>query len=198
MANFLATNPPLKELDLEHNGLNDNDALVLADALRSNTTLRFLNLSGNNHVTDVGNEAFRLVVHGDGNNLNSIADSNHSCLVDGVGFDCWNLDDTSRKNRARKLYKLLSERNKSMSTSNVQYFDVIDVKLLPDILEAVQRHEGLAPLYDTHLPPCRSEYLSDDWRVKPLSIVYEVMRKWDKVFPLYTDGGDDDNGSSIE
>lgn len=67
-----------------------------------------------------------------------------------------------------------------MSTSNVQYVDDIDVKLLPSILEAVQRYASVAHLDDTNSPP-------DYSRVEPLSIVYEVMRKWDKAFPLYTD-----------
>ena len=74
-----------------------------------------------------------------------------------------------------------------MSTSNVQHFDDIDVKLLPSILEAVPRYASVVHPTDHH----RACYC----RVEPLSIVYEVMRKWDKVFPLYTDGG---NNGSIE
>jgi len=132
-------------------------------------------------------------VHGDGN-LNSIADSNHSCRVEGVvGVGCWNvyrcLEDEDKTwyeapgsfsfNRARKIYRLLSASNRSMSTSNVQHFDDIDVKLLPSILEAVQRYASVVHSDDRYTPDFRE--------VEPLSIVYEVMRKWDKVFPLYTD-----------
>jgi hypothetical protein len=58
-------------------------------------------------------------------------------------------------------------------SSNVQYFDDIDVKILPFMLKAVQRYAIVIHPYDS---------------VKALSIVYEVMRKWDKVFPLCTDG----------
>jgi hypothetical protein len=196
LANFLATNPPLKELDLEDNLLDDDDAEALANALRSNTTLRSFDLRSN-AIGDVGKEGLRLVVHGDGN-LNSIADSNHSCDVVLCQFDHWNAcemkgDDgdwheaPASFNRARKIYRLLSQRNKSTSMSNVQYFDDIDVNLLPSILEAVQRYASVVHPFDRH----RAGYC----RVKPLSIVYEVMRKWDKVFPLYTDGG---NNGSIE
>jgi hypothetical protein len=171
LVNFLATNPLLKELDLEFNVMvDDDDALVLANALRSNRSLRSLDLSGNS-ISDAGKEALRIVVHGDGNNLNSIADSNHSCSVVFYHFVCWNVNETCRENRARKIYKLLSERNKSTPMSNVQYFDEVDVKLLPDMLEAVQSLSllgGAAP-----------------GGVAALSIVYEVMRKWEKVFPLY-------------
>ncbi len=186
LADFLATNPMLKELDLRNNdnSLSGDCVDLLANALRNNKSLRSLQLYGNT-ISDDGDEALRLVVHDD-SSLNSIADSNHSCVLDGVGFHSWNVyqfwkDGTWHEapesfNRARKIYKLLSERNKSTSMSNVQYFDDIDVKLLPSIIEAVQRYAGVVnPDEDDHC------------RVKALSIVYEVMRKWDKVFPLYTD-----------
>ena len=152
LANFLATNPPLRELDLRDNALDDNDAEALANALRSNTTLRSLDLYSNS-IGGAGDEALRLVLHGDGN-LNSIADSNHSCSVVFYKFGCWNVyrfqgDDNAWHeapesfNRARKMYRLLSERNKSTSTSNVQHFDDTDVKLLPGILEAVLRYASV-------------------------------------------------------
>jgi BMFP domain-containing protein YqiC len=188
LACFLATNAMLKYLDLDGNGLNDNDALVLANALRSNTSLGYLRLYDND-ISDAGDEAFDLVLHGDGN-LNSISDSNHSCSVV-LKMNCWNVyEKPDSFNRARKIYRLLSARNKSMSTSNVQHFDDIDVKILPTMLKAVQRYASDVCPYD--------RFKSGYCRVEPLSIVYEVMRKWDKVFPLYTDGGDNDNGSSIE
>ncbi len=188
LANFLATNPMLKELNLSSNDLSGDCVDLLANALRSNTSLRFLNLSENT-ISDSGKKAFDLVVHDD-SSLNSIANTNHSCRVYVVGFGCWNeyrvwRDGAWREtpeslNRARKIYNLLSTRNKSMSMSNVQHFDEIDIKLLPSILEAVQRYA---------IAIHRAGYV----RVEPLSIVYEVMRKWDKAFPLYTDVGDKDS-----
>ncbi|KAL7451930.1 hypothetical protein ACHAWC_003684 [Mediolabrus comicus] len=199
LANLLATNPPLQKLGLEDNGLVDNDAEALANALRSNTTLRSLDVFDENTISDAGKEAFRLVLYND-SSLNSIADSNHSCIVAGlyhsadlnmesaVGlypFGGWNVDGKPESfNRARKIYNLLSQRNKSKSTSNVQHFDDVDVKILPSMLKAAQRYASVVHPYDRFLPGfCR---------VEPLSIVYEVMRKWDKVFPLYTDGADND------
>ena len=190
LADFLATNPPLKELDLMNNGLSGDCVDLLANALRSNTSLRSLQLDGN-IISDAGKESFRLVMHND-SSLNSIADSNHSCILEGVAFYAWNMrgflkngawhEATESFNRAQKIYRLLSKRNESMSTSNVQHFDDIDIKILPFMLEAVQRYASVVnPDEDDH------------WRVKVLSIVYEVMRKWDKVFPLYTDGGNKDS-----
>ncbi len=183
LADFLATNPLLKELDLntQCNVLNNNSAVALATSLRSNTSLRYLCLFGN-IISDVGKEALRLVLHDD-SSLNSIADSNHSCSVVLYPFDFWNVcrvrgsngawhEVPKSFNRARKIYRLLSERNKS--TSNVQHFDEIDVKILPFMLKAVQRYASVVHPNDHQ----RVDY----YRVEPLSIVYEVMRKWDKVF----------------
>ena len=72
-----------------------------------------------------------------------------------------------------------------MAASNVQHFDDIDVKLLPLMIKAVQRYASVVHRHDHQ----RVDYC----RVEPLSIVYEVMRKWDKVFPLYTNRGDNDS-----
>jgi hypothetical protein len=182
LANVLATNPPLQQLDLGNTGLSDDCVDLLANALRSNTSLRNLNFSGNT-ISDAGKESLRLVMHDD-SSLNSIADSNHSCFLEGVVFYAWNMrgfwkdgawhEAPGSFNRARKIYNLLSEKNKSISTSNVQHFDEVDINILPDMLKAVQRYAIEIHAYG---------------RVKALSIVYEV----DKVFPLYSDVGNNDS-----
>ena len=85
LSDFLATDPPLRELDLSDNRLlTDDDATLIANALRSNTTLRHLDLAYGS-ITDVGGESFRLVLHDD-STLNSVSDSNHSCKIclDGI------------------------------------------------------------------------------------------------------------------
>jgi hypothetical protein len=181
LSDFLATDPPLKELDLSENGnLNDNDAVLLANALRSNKSLRRLHLDGTK-MTPVGGESFRLVLN-DNSTLNSVFDSNHSCHLYLDWDESWNtnrvyesINDSytvREQNRARKIYKLLSSRHQY--TSNVQYFGDIDVNVLPHMVEAVQKYASFQST---------SGYNS----VKAMSIVYELMRKWDKVFPLYCD-----------
>uniref|UniRef100_A0A7S2L9Q1 Uncharacterized protein n=1 Tax=Skeletonema marinoi TaxID=267567 RepID=A0A7S2L9Q1_9STRA len=91
--------------------------------------------------------------------LNSVADSNHSCCIETDNFS-GNNDEDREINRAQKIYTLLSIRNKSMS--NAQDFGYIDVKLLPNILEVVQKY---------------SQSMSEDnYYVRDFSIVYEVMR----------------------
>ncbi len=182
LADFLATNPRLKELDLSNNHLNDSGAVLIANALRSNTTLESLELGNNNDITnditDLGVEAFRLVLC-DESSLNSVADSNHSCTVTVNGFEefYWNknsLSNVMADNRGRKIYSILSSRNEVMS--NVEHFGDVDVKVLPNMLEAVQR-------YSKNVVRGRKR------EVEALSIVYEVMRQWEKVFPLYKSSG---------
>ena len=177
VADFLATNPRLKELDLSENNLTDSDAELIANALRSNTTLRVLGLFHNN-TTDAGDEALHLVIY-ECSSLNAVADSNHICSVK-VGWaplDYSNLHKDEPMNRGMKIYHLLSCRNKTMS--NAKHFGDIDVKILPDMLGAVQKYQINASVYKA------KHYIRHDPQVNPLSIVYEVMRRWDKVFPLY-------------
>ena len=163
LADFLATNPRLKFLNLDQNNLKDSDAALIANALRSNTTLRHLHLHGND-ITNVGEESLRLVLYNE-SSLNAAADSNHICIV--VGYSGNNSHPQGQINRGEKVYRLLSIRNQSMS--NVKHFGSIDVKILPNMLEAMQRyHNAASRIFD----------------VEPVSIVYETLRKWDKVMEL--------------
>ena len=168
LTDFLATNPMLKELHLEHNRLNDSDATLIANALRTNATLRSLDLYGN-RLTQVGVESLRLALC-DESSLNSVAGSNHRChvrLMSSLALR-WknNLSEDMGQNRGRKMYRLLSSRNKTMS--NVQHFGDVDVKLLPNMLDAVQKYSNGG---------------GNDC-VKAASIVYEIMRFWDQVTPF--------------
>ncbi len=132
----------------------------------------------------MGGESFRLVLNND-STLNSVSDSNHSCCIYLNVHTSWNMNDEHQsindlekereKNRGRKIYKLLSSRHESMS--NVQHFGGIDVNVLPHMVEAVQKYASCQVGFDIHLRRF----------VRELSIVYELMRKWDKVFPLYCD-----------
>ena len=143
---------------------------MIAIALRSNTTLTHLNID-ENRVGEAGAEALRRALC-DETSLNSVADSNHSCSIDAgnelsMGYHSHdeNMND-GEINRAEKIYRLLSSRNET--SSNVQHFGNIDVKLLPNVLEAVQKYSISLNYSGSHT-------------VEASSIVYEVMRKWDKA-----------------
>ena len=170
---FIATNPPLADLLLENNNLNDDDAVLIARALKHNTNLKSLNLGGKggNNITKIGIRVLANVVY-DSTSLDALSHSNHTCyfhgidLVDNIPVNSHILD--RKDNRARKIYHLLSLRNRE--GSNVHHLslefddkDDISLKLVPKVLESVHRYNARA-----HIP----KY------VYPLSIIYEIVRSW--------------------
>eukprot|EP00573_Skeletonema_grethae_P000029 CAMPEP_0201687898 /NCGR_PEP_ID=MMETSP0578-20130828/1744_1 /ASSEMBLY_ACC=CAM_ASM_000663 /TAXON_ID=267565 /ORGANISM="Skeletonema grethea, Strain CCMP 1804" /LENGTH=568 /DNA_ID=CAMNT_0048172077 /DNA_START=24 /DNA_END=1727 /DNA_ORIENTATION=- len=168
LSDYLATNPALKYLFLASNEFNDSDAELIANALRTNMTLRYINLEGNINMNydGAGAKAFRLVLC-DESSLNAAADSNHMCFC--VLCDYSNRHEQRQINRASKIYRLLSSRNRMLS--NVNHFDDIDVKMLPNMLEAVGKYHDAVREYNENAYP-RISY------VEQLSIMYEIMRKW--------------------
>jgi Ran GTPase-activating protein (RanGAP) involved in mRNA processing and transport len=88
---FLATNPPLEVLLLANKHLDDNDATLIARALKRNTNLQRLRLDEND-ITDVGRDALRNAIF-DSTSLNSLADSNHTCYIDGIDLAGTGLDN---------------------------------------------------------------------------------------------------------
>jgi len=177
---YIATNPPLENLYLSGNKLNDDDALLIARALKHNTNLKELVLD-NNNITHIGKEALSKAVY-DPTSLNSMSDCNHTCIIHvdggmrnplGCGNDNRMLSSSILK-RGAKIYQLLSNRNKE--GSNVRHlnseFDGEDeeedsLKLVPQVLECVHRYPRASKL-----------------TAHPLSIIYEVLRGW-KMPELY-------------
>ena len=96
--------------------------------------------------------------------LEVLADSNHSCSIKGLDFDdiSNNLSRFDSENRGRKIYSLLSSRNRV--GVNVQRldseFDGDSLKLVPKVLECVN-------IYNRH---------SENHDVQSLSIIYELLR----------------------
>ena len=109
LPDYLAINPPLKKLYLNHNNLNDEDAVLIARAVKQNTNLKVLclGLDGNN-ITEVGVKALREAIYNP-ESLNSVADCNHTCKVRGINLS------TPKRNRAWMIYRLLSVRNREGS-----------------------------------------------------------------------------------
>ena len=108
LTHFLSTNPPLNELSLQDNLLDDDDARLIVTALKHNTNLRKLHLDGNK-ITNVGCTAIGSVLF-DRTSLNSAASSNHTCMVSGIELEeCTNNKyDLPERNKHLKIYALLS------------------------------------------------------------------------------------------
>jgi len=189
---FLAENPILESLDITDNELDDNDLILVASSLKHNTKLRSLRISGND-TTSVGWEALSKAVF-DKTSLNSAADSNHTCMIDfpyqdkHVHVRKINGDEFSDHYydpeyvRQKKIYMVLSQRNKN--SSNVDHFDEdMPVELLPYMLLSIQKYAGY------HIPNTDEENEAtppqDPADVKPLSIMFEILKRWDKSLAVF-------------
>jgi len=151
--------------------LNDNDALLIAQALKQNDNLRTLRLQ-ENQLTKAGQDAIMKTIY-DSTSLNSVSDCNHTCCVQfNDDYRC-RLNERGDKlvNRRRKLYRLLSSRNREGSNVyhlNLEFGDDEPLALLPKVLGGVYRYSQSIASLD----PLRAD------TVQPLSIMYEILRSW--------------------
>ena len=124
IAEFIASNPALTDLDLQGNRLTDNDALDLAEALQWNTNLIRLDIFDNMFTTEEGlhsanyvaifgvNRADSADINDSKIDLNIVSDANHTCDIVGVTEGLRNNEDASGKwNRGVKLFFLLGRRH---------------------------------------------------------------------------------------
>ena len=185
MSEFLSSNPSLVHLNLGSNPFNRQDAVYISDALRQNTTLRYLEVNGRN----IPNHCHLLEsVIFDRTSLNAAYESNHHCEMKiwgrrrGVSSDIENFNtcNDTAKNRNKKIYLILSSRNRNRENAACFETDDIDMKHIPRILSVLK---PLSKHYQNTYGDCTKE--KDE--VKPLSIVYEVMRDW-KMPELYNLG----------
>ena len=121
----------------------------------------------------------------DSTSLKSAADSNHACHIRPVSNFNGNLNESPietewrhfepKANRQKKIYHVLSSRNKECT--NAQHFGDAPVEFLPDMLSSIQQYSNYHAGENT--PP------KHDKDVNALSLVYELMRKWDQVISVY-------------
>jgi hypothetical protein len=97
---YIATNPSLTHLNLQTNHLDDNDASLIARALKQNTKLKILCLGGND-ITEVGINALKRSIFDPSSTLNSAASSNHTCRIRGIGLEEYFYDKFSTKKQIR-------------------------------------------------------------------------------------------------
>ena len=187
---YIANNTPLKSLFLSGNKLNDNDAILIASALKSNSKLEDLHLYRNDF-TCIGREALLKAAY-DTTSLNSVYNCNHSCQIQismedgsvvgrGLPSFCKNVGENlpltsildPKSIRSRKMHYILTSSHRE--GSNVQHLntefkddDEDSLKLAPKVLEAVYKHSNKRR----------------DRRIPPLSIMYEILRGW-KMPELY-------------
>ncbi|EJK51825.1 hypothetical protein THAOC_28970 [Thalassiosira oceanica] len=179
---LIAANTPLEELDLYYNRLNDDDAVLMAQALGRNTHLRKLNI-GRNNIQERGRRALYEAVNGT-STLNALSDSNHSCRLEGLtqGFDILaiNLESGSNglyRNRMFKIHKLMMERycdgDGNVPHLNKEMRGEGAVLLAPYLMESVvRRHDVYAENHDESIE-CS------------LGLLYELLKDW-KMSELFS------------
>eukprot|EP00956_Cyclotella_meneghiniana_P010976 scaffold15382_cov104-Cyclotella_meneghiniana.AAC.2 len=180
MSVFLLSNPSLRFLKLWSIPFTEEDIVYIADALRSNTTLHKLTVGFNSYPIPsnwhyIGSAIFNCT------SLNAVYNSNHHCSIrmtqpQSSILDKFNKCNDPVKNRRKKIYNILSTRNRRRE--NAAYFesDGIRIKHIPQILAS------LKSLSEHYLGDKRGSQHVDE--VKPLSIAFEIMRDW-KIPELY-------------
>lgn len=172
LSDFLATNPPLSYLELNDSDIDNNDMKCNASALKYNTKLSQLHLWGNS-TTEEGDGIWKKTIC-DWTSLNSVADSNHICWIQGVdeGNTCnWLCDP--EMNKRIKIYSLLSMRNKE--GTNIHYLEMelkgSPLSLVPHILERI------CFCYKDVVDWNECDQ-GDENPVPPLSLLHEVLHGW--------------------
>jgi hypothetical protein len=164
IAEYLEGDPPIEELCLAYNRLNDDDAILISQALRRNTNLEVLSIHSNNF-TSIGVKALLTCVF-DGSSLNAISESNHT-LGGMVMFLKGNRDCINRLielGRTEKIIAALQDKE-----SLLKYLANVPVELMPEVFAFIRQN-----IY--HSPH------------KHLSIVYSTMRWWNMplLYSYYT------------
>lgn len=193
LSDFISTNEYIKTIILKDNMLNDQDVHLIAEALRTNSTLRSIYLeSNNNDITETGWSAVRRALC-NASSFNSIFGSNHTCyvkLAEGhepaeILYDqiiVNNGEKGWKENFAIKMHSLILKRHASNSNAfhlNQEFDRNATYTLTPNILEAIYRQisdkDRLCLSYALH---CAPEDLALDEETPPLSMMFEIIQNW--------------------
>jgi hypothetical protein len=158
LAEYLESDPPIEELCLAYNRLNDDDVILISLALRRNTHLRRIDLHVNNF-TSIGIKALLTCVF-ESSSLLAISESNHTLGRMHLFYShnvrlhfC--IDKLLKLNRIDKIMLALQDKD-----SLLQYLANVPVELIPEVLA---------------FPRGR---IVNVYKHKYLNIVYSTMRWW--------------------
>ena len=163
ISEYLEGNPPIGFLYLDHNGFNDDDAILLSRALKRNTNLRQIFLRSNNF-TSVGVKALFTGVF-DGSSLNAISESNHTCELR-LFHDHPPIQQLlSRKDPEAVLSSLNETFDRTSKIlialhdkeSLLEYLADLPVELMPEVLAFIQKERD---------------------QIHSMSMMYVAMRWW--------------------
>jgi hypothetical protein len=160
IAEYLESDPLIQRIGLAHNRLNDDDVILISQALKRNTHLDTIRLHTNNF-TSIGVKALLTCVF-DNSSLNALSESNHTLIRMNI-FDYsihigkldYYLDRLLELDRAEKIMFALQDKD-----SLLQYLANVHVELIPEVLTFPRGWVG---------DQCQQEHLN---------IVYSTMRWW--------------------
>jgi len=172
IAEYLEGDPPIEHLFLGHNRLNDDDAVLISQALKRNTNLRRIDLRSNNF-TSIGVKAL-LTCAFDSSSLNAISESNHTLtriifFTDTRSYIPSHIDNLAGcinrmfdLNRTQKILLALQDKE-----SLLKYLANVPVELMPEVLAFPLQRDG------------------NQHQGRNLGIVYSIMRWWNMLM-LYS------------
>ena len=161
IAEYLESDPPIEHLSLDHNRLNDGDAILISQALKRNLNLKILDLVRNNF-TSIGVKALLNCVF-DSSSLNAISESNCTLVRMNIFSSYNDLESKNFDNCIKKMLELdwadkilLAMQDKD---SLLKYLANVPAELIPEVLRFPQR-------------------VVNQPQHKNLNIVYSTMRWW--------------------
>jgi hypothetical protein len=157
IAEYLESNPPIHHIALDNNRLNDDDIILVSQAMRRNTNLRDLDLEWNNF-TSIGVKALLTCVF-DSSSLNAISESNHTLETLDIfsassRVDCC-IDRLLGLDQTQKIMLALQDKD-----SLLKYLANVPVELIPEVLAFPLQRDA------------------NHCQHKHLNILYSTMRWW--------------------
>ena len=162
---YLAINPSINFLDLDDNLFNDDDALLFATSLNSNTNLVDLSLRGNNF-TSVGiNTLYRSVF--DDESLSTVSDSNHTCelklfddgepILDEIDGEVLLMNDKHFEpdelpESAREIFMMNADTDKGKAVTSLQVQGRKKMKMLHALVGGVTNEGNVNMKYLNDMP----------------------------------------------
>jgi len=191
LCNALKRNTNLAHLFLQNNNFNDDSVPFFVDALRNNSTLLTLQMTGNNFTVAPGRKELINGALCDPTSLQTIAESNHTCLValnkgnngnhetHENGF--WNinaLENEGQKIRYKVVLSLFTLKTIKLNHCDFQH---VPLELMPRLIELVQQEMGYGK-YGRGIwkAPIRAKGSNPR-----LTRVYEVVHGWSMMPSLF-------------
>ena len=138
MSDYISKDTPLQRLSLKGNKLNDSDALQIAQALKKNCNLMWLNLESN-EITNDGYSIIRRTFWSDDLTFNELYHCNHVCCLKPYADQNSMISNSSRSNKGFHCYSISEARalgaKDSLSRKIVETFKnkISDNSLLPGL-----------------------------------------------------------------